>query len=445
MSDNHTMSHESAIFNIWLNWIVAGGALTLPILLGAYLPKLAVPFITFAVMGALIIYDRSSLRSRSAVCPLIPSIVIRSLGISGVIMLIIAVLFAKGVAGRVYGDEVLNPSLPFNSVLIIAPVVFLVTVWTKILGLRYSACQTCRVMLGTRSERGFLGKLFAQESEYQRFFIMGISAILTVVCWVYYFFFYINVNLNTPDRFFFCWIPVILYLLSVFYLGARYFTIWAYYFQDTEGSEKRHGRSTSIRFLILWDDNIFLRRNEDEYGDIPDSRFFDTPAEVIVTHRDTVTKEMATMHLCNILNVNPDDFSLRFMYESFEASGNRNVFHFICTPHDKDIKPTPTVKNGKWYNLSRLERLLHNHELSPMLAAEIHRLYTVTMAWKTYNADGRRLYKVKNYRPIFRIKGIQDWDVDFNSPRWLNVARFNEDKPFYRLRRLFNRSNDSEN
>ncbi len=67
------------------------------------------------------------------------------------------------------------------------------------------------------------------------------------------------------------------------------------------------------------------------------------------------------------------------------------------------------------------------------------------MAWKTYNADGRRLYKVKNYRPIFRIKGIQDWDVDFNSPRWLNVARFNEDKPFYRLRRLFNRSNDSEN
>lgn len=98
---------------------------------------------------------------------------------------------------------------------------------------------------------------------------------------------------------------------------------------------------------------------------------------------------------------------------------------------------------GKWYNFSRLERMLNNRELSPMLAAEIHRLYTITMAWKTYDYEGRRLYKVKNYRPLFRLKGICDWDVDFNSSHWMNVARFNEDKPFFRLRRLFRKSSKS--
>ena len=71
------------------------------------------------------------------------------------------------------------------------------------------------------------------------------------------------------------------------------------------------------------------------------------------------------------------------------------------------------------------------------MATEIHRLYTITMAWKTYDSEGRRLYKVKNYRPAFRLNGICDWDVDFNSPQWLQVARFNEDKPFFKIRRFW--------
>lgn len=126
------------------------------------------------------------------------------------------------------------------------------------------------------------------------------------------------------------------------------------------------------------------------------------------------------------------------MYVSHEASGDRNTFHYICCPTSAEVMDKSSFK-GEWYNLSQLERLLHNHELSPMLAAEIHRLYTVTMAWKTYDADGHRLYKVKNYHPLFRLNGICDWDVDFNSPHWLNVARLNEDKPFFRLRRLARR------
>ena len=129
---------------------------------------------------------------------------------------------------------------------------------------------------------------------------------------------------------------------------------------------------------------------------------------------------------------------MRFMYKSTDVSGMNNIYHFICCLENPEVMEHSRYQ-GKWYSLSQLQRLLYNHELAPMLATEIHRLYTITMAWKTYDSDGRRLYKIKNYRPNFRLNGICDWDVDFNNSHWLEVARLNEDKPFYRFRKLFQR------
>ena len=89
--------------------------------------------------------------------------------------------------------------------------------------------------------------------------------------------------------------------------------------------------------------------------------------------------------------------------------------------------------------MPELERLLNGDSLAPLMAAEIHRLYTVTMAWKTYDRLGRRLYKIKNYRPTFRLRDIQNWDVDFNDSQWLRVAVNNQDRPFYSLKRFWRR------
>lgn len=434
---SRNLTHETAIFGLWLNWVIAGGALSLPILLSVYIQAAFIPFISLALAGALLAYDRSSMRSHTAVCPLILTIVTRSLFYSSIIMILISVIYARGFINYFYDDATINASIPFVTLLIIAPVVFLTTLWSHIRGKKYSACQRCAISLGSTSERGFLGKIFAQESRYQRYFLLGISAVLSIVAWSYYAYFYINVNINIPDRFFFGWVPVILYLISVFYLGARCFTLWAYYCQEGGGSEHRQAAATSIRVLVIWGDKFFLTR-EDEYNETPDGYLFDTPATITLRHQDEMTLKKATGHFRDISRLSDDEFSLRFMYLSREASGERNTFHYICCPTSAEVIDKSSLK-GRWYNLSQVERLLHNHELSPMLASEIHRLYTVTMAWKTYDAEGRRLYKVKNYRPIFRLDGICEWDVDFNSPTWLKVARLNEDKPFFRLRKFWQR------
>ena len=433
---DRTQTHENAIFSLWLNWVIAGSAIYLTTLLSVYLPAMYTPIISLLVVGALIVYERYSLRSGTSVCSLIPTIAMRSLFYSSIIMIIISIIYKRGYINYFYEPSSINPAIPFVTVLIKAPVVLLTTLWSLIRGKNYAACQRCAVLLGSESERGFLGKIYSQESRYQRLFLMGISGVMTLVGWGYYLYFYINVNINVPDRVFFGWLPIILFVISVFYIGARCFTLWAYYCQDFDGSEIRHGASTSLRVLIISGDKFFLTRDDQEFNDLPDGYLYDTPASITIQHMDQMSLEKARQLFRDIALVDDDDFTLRFMYVSHEATGDRSTYHYICCPKSPDVLKKSRF-DGEWYNLSQVDRLLHNRELTPLLASEIHRLYTVTMAWKTYDAEGNRLYKVKNYRPIFRLDGICDWDVDFNSPVWMKVHHLNEDKPFFRLRRFW--------
>lgn len=432
------ITHETAIFNLWLNWIVAFGALVVPNIISVYAPAIVVPLVTFALAALLSLFNNSSLRSRSAVCPLVPTIAMRALFISGWIMVFILISYSRGIVDHFFESELLNRQIPFLTILIISPVTLANALWSQIRGTRYDACRKCRMALGTLTERGFIGQLLSQESRYQRYFFIAIASVLSIISWGYYLTFYINVNINVPDKFFLGWVPVILYFISVIYLATRYFTVWAYYYQTIETDERHGGSSTAVRYLVLCGDSIFLSRNDD-FCDIPDASKFDTPALLAFGYHSEIDTATARRYFHEMTRIPDDEFDLRFMYYSQDGTGSHNMFHYICCLRDRESTSASPVVKGEWYNLSQLERLLHNRELSPMLAAEIHRLYTVTMAWKTYDADGRRLYKVKNYRPIFRLKGILGWDVDFNSPVWLRVAQFNEDKPFFHLRRLLHR------
>lgn len=93
---DRNITHETAIFNLWLNWIVACGALVLPNLVSVYTPAITVPLVTFLLAGLLSVYNHTSLRSRSAVCPLLPTIAIRSLVMSGIIMICILISYTRG-------------------------------------------------------------------------------------------------------------------------------------------------------------------------------------------------------------------------------------------------------------------------------------------------------------------------------------------------------------
>lgn len=436
MSHRHHITNESAIFSLWLNWTMAVGSLALPEFAGLMLPKTWIPFVIFGLIILLTLYRRSSITaSDSTSCDLIQMICQRALGVSAIIMLVIAVAYARGFIEIFYPEEVLNLHIPYLTILILGPSASVMCMVAMFKGYNSDVCRRCIIKHGNASERGFLGKIFLQESRYQVRLLFVLSTALSVAGWLYYWYLYVNVNLNLTDLFVFNWVPVIFYALSIIYLGMRYFTLWGYYYNHIELNPRNNTATTTIRYLILCGDDIFLNRNDDGFSDIPDENKYDTPAGMCLPFRNRLDLSEADHVFNDISGLSDSDYSMRFMYKSSDVSGLSNIYHYICCVKDRTVLDGATL-TGRWFTLSQLQRLLYNHDLSPMLATEIHRLYTVTMAWKTYSSDGRRLYKIKNYRPSFRLNGICDWDVDFNNPQWLEVARFNEDKPFFRLRRL---------
>lgn len=428
---------ESIVISLWTNWSLSTGAIFLPVLLSVWMPMTWIPVVSLTLMLLLMLYSGSSFGAGKCMCYLIPAIAVRTLFISAVIMEVILFTSSHGYFSYYFDPEALNDRLPFIPVLIIAPVMLGVSIVYGLLGSRSGVCRRCTVRFGTTVERGFVGHIMQEESNYQLNLTRVMSAISTVISYGYYFIFYVNVNLNTADTFFLGWLPFIWFIIVIVFMGARYVSLWGYYAQDIEGSARRSGEKTWMRYLIICDNFIYLSRDV-EFYDRPGMDKIDTPAALNVPYRDKPSIDYARQVFTDISNLDTDSYDLRFMYVSAEAEGMSNIYHYIITVKDKKALDCSSLE-GRWYSISQLQRLLYNRDLSLILASEINRLYTVAMAWKTYDRDGNRLYKVKNYRPMFRFSGIGEWDVDFNDPHWLRVAQFNQDKPFFRIRRWYKR------
>lgn len=328
---------------------------------------------------------------------------------------------------------VVNLKIPYITVLIVAPVTFIVSTVAYFRNHSLSVCFECHARFGRSNERGFLGKVFSREGRFQLRMLMLASLIITVYAWIYYFWRYSNVNYNSADLFFYIWIPIILYVLSLVNLGIRYVSIDAFYRKNIAGEANDHVSSTLIRYIILCGDNMFLRIGGTDDLDTK----ADTPAQSYVPYRERVSEYDAINTFSNIVG-NAFRPNLRFLYENSNFHIDCNIFHYICVL-DSASELHGSGLDGEWLTQSELLRMVENREVSPMLISEIERLYTVIMAFKTYDISGRRLYDIKHYKPSFRLHDIASLLVDYNDPQWLFVAKDNEDRPFFYFKRFWRR------
>lgn len=428
---------RNIVFSLWSNWAISTGAIALPILLSLWIPMPWIPILSLVLMLCLMTYMSGAYAAKTTMSYTLTAICVRTLLISAVIMEGILIAYNRGFVNHFFDSSALNADLPFLPVLIFCPVMLIVSSVYSLMGRRTTTFQKCNALFGSYVERGFIGQIVREESGYQVTTVIAMNLVATVLAVFYYFVFYINVNINSADAFFLCWFPFIGFMLVTLFMATRYISLWGYYSQDVEGSNTRMGEKTWMRYLVMCDDTIYLARNE-EFFDIPGMDKIDTPASLFIPFREKAPKSYASEVFGHLCSLKDDQFVLRFMYLSQEAEGLSNIIHYIVTVKDHEIIDKSTL-SGKWYTISQLQRLIYNRDIAPILASEIHRLYTVAMAWKTYDRDGNRLYKIKNYRPIFRFSGIGEWEVDFNDPHWLRVAIFNEDKPLFRLRRWIKR------
>lgn len=425
----------AAIFGLWRNWAVAVGLLSVLVFLSPLISLQWLPLVNVLFYFALQVVRRY-LTSRS-----VPTCG-RFLQEVSVIMLITALfvigLYFMGKRADLHEltGQPYDASVPVLAILVTAPLTFIVTGLYLLNRREPRICVNCHANYGNVVEFGFIGDLYQREWRYQTRLLFGLSALLSIVDWAYYLLFYVNVNLNRADLFFFLWMPMVMYVLSLVFLGMRYYSLWTYYCKNDEGHFVENPGTTTLRYLVLSDDRILLdsMSMEATFSNGSAVKLIDTPVVVKLPYTRRVSEMEAAQHFRSRTGINGAE--IRLAYDSPDHVTFQNIFHYFAFLPDPDEVVDSRI-HGEWFTLGHLRQLINQKIVSRNLTSEIRRIVTVAMAWKTYDENGRRLYGIKHYRPTFRLRDLHKWNVDYNDKRWLEVSLLNQDSPFFNLRRVW--------
>lgn len=411
---------------MWLKWMLASGSLALVVILSLLIPKVWLPFAVYAISYGLVMSLRTD-NSRKALkaCGLVVKLASEVLFWTATVMLAINLMAADWFFGNMLDDPMFNPSQPYITSLILFPVVIAMNAYALFAGQNLTYCRNCRRDHGYYSGDGLVATLFFHESKYQIKLLLIGSIVISIVAWTYYLVRYVNINFNSADIFIFHGLPVIFFIFGAVYMSARYRSIAAS-LSRLGVDENSSSSLTRLRFLVISGDRVYLR--SDSNG------LFDTPATETINRTDKLSDDEARKYFSELSGLT--DFELKYIYSNDGFAGGSNIIHYAAFIPDNNIG---RLEPADPMTLDALDRLIKASMISPLLANEIYRIYTVTMAWKTYDREGRRLYPIRHYRPTFRLGDLREWAVDYNDLHWLNIATNNQDCAFYRMRRLWRR------
>lgn len=411
---------------MWLKWMLASCSPALVVILSLLIPKVWLPFAVYAISYGLVMSLRAD-NSRKALkaCGLVVKLASEVLFWTATVMLAINLMAADWFFGNMLDDPMFNPSQPYITSLILFPVVIAMNAYALFAGQNLTYCRNCRRDHGYYSGDGLVATLFYHESKYQIKLLLIGSIVISIVAWTYYLVRYVNINFNSADIFIFKGLPVIFFIFGAVYMSARYRSIAAS-LSHLGVDENSSSSLTRLRFLVLSGDRVYLR--SDSNG------LFDTPATETINRTDKLSDDEARKYFSELSGLT--DFELKYIYSNDGFAGGSNIIHYAAFIPDNNIG---RLEPADPMTLDALDRLIKASMISPLLANEIYRIYTVTMAWKTYDREGRRLYPIRHYRPTFRLGDLREWAVDYNDLHWLNIATNNQDCAFYRMRRLWRR------
>jgi len=411
-------------------WNTSFGVLTAFILSGLWVSPVWMPVVGAALVFILIRVRVIYLTYAPIGCSLLIRYAVQTIVWSSLIMLAINLLNTRWIDNIFVDQETYNISIPYIPSLIVYPVLIVVLAVGLMRMGRSIYCRRCMERAGMSFRDGVHRNIHQNEARLQTKFLLTIAIFMSVLSWAYYMVFYINVNLNESDVLYYFILPVAIYLLSVGYMISRYGNMQL---ALSAGVESVSALSKSqIRFLVVRADRMLL--TEVPLPGYSGHPLWDTPACAEVSSSDNVADESMRQKFAQMAGT--DSFSLRRLFVTAKMSSTP-IYHFAVFLDSPDVE-LPGL-SGTWLDLYAIDALLKSGSVSRPLAFEIHRIYTVTMAWKTYDRDGRRLYPIKNYRPTFRLSDFHSWDVDYDDNHWLDVANNNQDRMFYRLRRLYRR------
>lgn len=437
MKNERRIANTEGIYSLWLNWFIAIGALVAVPILSLYVSELWLPLVVFLIESILYFVIRFNSTSRVPTCMRLPHLAMLTLFWSSLMMTIVNIISLQPNIAKIFWHNYENNVNPYIPILIISPIMVIVAINSLRLGSNSLICVDCQSHNGAISERGFLGNLYSQEGYYLTNLFLIVGFALSIISWIYYFIFYINSNINDVDSFVFIWLFLIVYGATLLFLIFRYFALWLYYCQSIAGNSLRYNSSSYVRFIIMCGDYIFLKSPDVNKDDITcDDNRIDTSAKLYIQYKHQITNHDAQMYFSALSGIT--NAEVRFLYENTNFNTECNIFHYAYIVDDIEIINKSRLE-GEWYTLPQINKLISENKISVKFVSELERIYKIVISWKSYDKNGYRLYNIRNYKPTFRLCDIKNWSVDFNDISWLFISVNNEDKPFFRIRKFWNK------
>lgn len=419
-------STQRTLLSLWCYWTAVIASFFAVYLLSIFVSKTWLPMPVAALAYVLLVASRHVAYGPSPRCVLILRYGMMVLLITAIIMETINILNSKLLLDGLINWSNSNNEIPYVTTLILMPVMTVVAAAELLLSHKIGFCRDCRARNGKVPESSVITAIYKRESRYQLMFILAVAAAVSGVQWWYYFVYYINVNFNSPDLFFFRGIPMVILCMLVVFMLMRYTNMSIIIGPMLKGND---ARNSLVRFLVTAGDYVLLQETADGH--------WDTAASAEVAPGELASPDQEQSLWASIADIN--DTQLRRIYVNKNYDMTTDIIHYAAfTPGNSDNAPTGKLC-GSWMTIEQVNQLLKQSKLTAELANEIYRIFTITMAWKTYTPEGKRRYPIRGYRPTFCLRDFKDWDVDYDDLNWFEVANNNEDRPFFRTRRLWQR------
>lgn len=336
-------------------------------------------------------------------------------------------------------DEFIFFNDPYIPTLWMNPIFFIClwVVYTRRRILRL--CVDCRLNNGRHTERGVFGRILNAESRFQIKNLMFLFGALSMVVWAYYIIEYKDINTNAKDRYIFFWISVIAIVLDVFYFLYRYFNLYVDLKQNDElitpEELSEMSAKTYLRYYVICGNKVYLNP-ESEDATTPSKMGIDTP---YFTRRSAAGVTTAEVQQTIRDMTGGKNGELRFFFGRKAPDISKHLvlrFFYFLDGKPEDYKDMNAP--GDWYDFEEVKMVYNQNPdlMASMAMNDLTRLATIVVTEKTYNEEGRRRYKIKNYNPSFDLIDVRDSALDFHDDKWMKVSEFNVDKPFFKLRRL---------
>lgn len=133
---------DIALSTLWANWALAYGAITLPLVLAIFVPRIWIPFICLAGAYIVKVMIRRNLTSNISACSLVVNLAYRVLLLSALVMFLVVVIYTDWLVPTVIHLQLYNTELPFITCLVEFPIVAVMSAITIYTGLNNRICAS---------------------------------------------------------------------------------------------------------------------------------------------------------------------------------------------------------------------------------------------------------------------------------------------------------------